>query len=92
MVAIYVSPRLVIDLVLVVFSENLQLDSGEVIADSTMRLPEKFNSCMQQKELSTDLQTNGEENTCLICTFGGKLLWVTFSSGFHIVATRFVIS
>jgi hypothetical protein len=77
---------------LVVFSETLQLDSGEIIADRTMRLPEKFNSCMQQKELSTDLQTNVEENTCLICTFGGKLLWVTFSSGFHTAATRFDIS
>ncbi|XP_024156644.1 helicase protein MOM1 isoform X2 [Rosa chinensis] len=52
-------------------------DSGEVIADSTVSQPEKFSICMQQKELSADLITNGEENsenTCLICTFGGKLL------------------
>ncbi|XP_016651691.1 PREDICTED: helicase protein MOM1-like isoform X3 [Prunus mume] len=32
-------------------------------------------SVTEQKEFSADLQTNGNQNTCLICSLGGKLLF-----------------
>nr|XP_011470963.1 PREDICTED: helicase protein MOM1-like isoform X2 [Fragaria vesca subsp. vesca] len=41
------------------------------------KLNQEFSGGANKKELSADLQSNGEENsqnTCLICTFGGKLL------------------
>ncbi|KAB2604258.1 hypothetical protein D8674_040421 [Pyrus ussuriensis x Pyrus communis] len=46
---------------------------GELIADSATYVPEKLNG-MQQKDFSVQFQTNGDQNTCLICSLGGKLL------------------
>ncbi|KAM0999812.1 hypothetical protein PS1_006470 [Malus domestica] len=46
---------------------------GELIADSATDVPEKLNG-MQQKDFSVEFQTNGDQNTCLICSLGGKLL------------------
>ncbi|ONI00774.1 hypothetical protein PRUPE_6G104600 [Prunus persica] len=54
---------------------ELHPDRGELIADSTMEVPENLNTCTHQKEFSADLQTNGNQNTCLICSLGGKLLF-----------------
>ncbi|PQQ19204.1 helicase protein MOM1 isoform X1 [Prunus yedoensis var. nudiflora] len=54
---------------------ELHPDRGELVADSTMGVPENLYTCTQQKEFSADLQTNGNQNTCLICSLGGKLLF-----------------
>ncbi|XP_034218398.1 helicase protein MOM1-like isoform X3 [Prunus dulcis] len=54
---------------------ELHPDRGELIADSTMEVPENLNTCTKQKEFSADLQTNGNQNTCLTCSLGGKLLF-----------------
>lgn len=90
--AFYVCPTSIIDFVLgyVNFSVKLHPDRGELIADSTMEVPENLNTCTHQKEFSADLQTNGNQNTCLICSLGGKLLWVTFSSGFSLLQMSLV--
>ncbi|KAM1277260.1 hypothetical protein ACFX13_030385 [Malus domestica] len=55
------------------YGTEVHPDRGELTADSTTEIPEKLNG-MQQKEFSVDLQTNGDQNTCLICSLGGKLL------------------
>ncbi|KAK9280486.1 hypothetical protein L1049_014178 [Liquidambar formosana] len=49
-------------------------DRGEVQAIVTTGLAEKSNHDTQRKELPVDIQMDGDQNTCVICKLGGKIL------------------
>lgn len=56
-------------------------------SSTTMGPAEKCNIYMQRKESPTDLRKGGDQNACLICMRGGKLLCVPFSIGLHVLAS-----
>lgn len=54
----------------------LHQDRGNPEAAVMVGYSGKCINCLQQKESSVDLQSESDQNTCVVCKLGGKLLWV----------------
>ncbi|KAK1290156.1 hypothetical protein QJS10_CPB18g02079 [Acorus calamus] len=56
---------------------SVEEESRKIIVRDIIETSESFNDSSQLKDCVMNVQTTTDQNACLICKLGGKLLWVT---------------